>query len=89
MKLEKVKSFSKISTLSAAILSVFIGCAVKVEIKSLPNRVYCTKEQRQVEACIKLYQPVCGYPEKKTYSNPCFACMDENVEYWVDGPCPE
>ena len=62
------------------------------------NRVYCEESQRQADACIEIYQPVCGYsdPEKiqcvrapcaSTYPNSCFACMDENVEYWVDGVC--
>ncbi len=51
------------------------------------NKNYCTPEQRQVDACIEIYQPVCGYPNKETFSNSCFACMDESVEYWVDGIC--
>ncbi len=64
------------------------------------NRVYCSEEQKQADACIEIYQPVCGYsdPEKiqcvrapcaSTYSNSCFACIDENVEYWIEGQCPE
>ena len=51
------------------------------------NQTYCTAEQRQADACITLYEPVCGYPEKSTYSNSCFACMEENVLYWVDDVC--
>jgi hypothetical protein len=63
------------------------------------ERVYCTEEQRNVDACIEIYQPVCGwskeeikclvYPCASTYSNSCFACMDENVAYWTVGECPE
>jgi hypothetical protein len=63
-------------------------------------RNYCTPEQRQAEACIEIYQPVCGwfdgekiqcfaYPCAQTFSNFCFACMDENVLYWTEGECPE
>ena len=51
------------------------------------NKNYCAPESRQADACITLYEPVCGYPEEETYSNSCFACMEEEVEYWVDGDC--
>ena len=88
--IKKLKTIPKTIMLLTALPLLFVGCASKTEIKSIPDvkdRVYCTEEQRQAEVCMELYQPVCGYPEKKTYSNPCFACMDENVEYWVDGLC--
>lgn len=62
------------------------------------NKNYCTQNQKQADGCIEIYQPVCGYsdPDKikcfkapcaSTYSNSCFACIDENVKYWVDGVC--
>jgi hypothetical protein len=60
---------------------------------------YCTQEQRNADACIEIYQPVCGwnneniqcirYPCAQTYSNSCFACIDENVAYWTEGECPK
>ncbi len=60
---------------------------------------YCTAESRNADACIELYDPVCGwfgqdvqclrYPCADTYSNSCFACMNENVEYWTEGECPD
>ena len=64
------------------------------------NRIYCTEEQKQADVCIEIYQPVCGYsdPDKikclvypcaSTYSNSCFACIAEDVLYWVDGVCPK
>ena len=64
-----------------------------------PKQVYCTEESRQGDACITLYDPVCGwsdpekvqclkYPCASTYSNSCFACLDEDVEYWTAGECP-
>jgi len=59
----------------------------------------CTSEQRGAEFCIELYQPVCGwfkeeiscirYPCASTFSNSCFACIDDNVGYWTEGMCPE
>ncbi len=59
----------------------------------------CQPEDREVDACIELYDPVCGwfnesvqcltYPCADTYSNQCFACMDEKVAYWTRGECPE
>jgi len=63
-------------------------------------RNYCMAEQRRAEYCIMIYAPVCGwfdpekiqcfaYPCADTYSNSCFACMDENVLYWTAGECPK
>jgi hypothetical protein len=63
------------------------------------GRTYCTGEDRLVDACIEIYQPVCGwfdtgkircvtYPCAITFSNSCFACQDENVAYWTEGECP-
>ena len=61
---------------------------------------YCSSESRNAEACIELYQPVCGwfnpekvqcikYPCAQTFSNSCFSCMNPDVLYWTDGECPE
>jgi hypothetical protein len=62
------------------------------------NEIYCEQEQRNIKACIEIYQPVCGWdnPEKincftfpcaTTYSNSCFACQNPNVEYYTQGEC--
>ncbi len=51
------------------------------------QKFYCKPEQRKAEACIEIYQPVCGYPLNETFSNSCFACMDEQVEYHIQGEC--
>ena len=58
---------------------------------------YCSYENRKGSSCIQLYQPVCGwfnestecikYPCAQTYSNSCFACQDEKVDYWIDREC--
>ena len=58
----------------------------------------CSKESRNADACIEIYQPVCGFmdgekiqciraPCANTYSNSCFACLDENVLYYTEGEC--
>jgi len=37
--------------------------------------------------CMTLYDPVCGYPIKETFSNSCFACQNQEVVYWIQGEC--
>ena len=63
------------------------GCEPVVDAKH-----FCTPEQRNADACIEIYQPVCGFSSSdeniKTFSNSCFACIDENVAYWTEGECP-
>jgi hypothetical protein len=54
---------------------------------SLEGRVNCTDESRNVDACIAIYQPVCGKPINQTFSNSCFACINENVIYYTEGEC--
>ncbi|MBI2144720.1 hypothetical protein HYU18_00165 [Candidatus Woesearchaeota archaeon] len=59
---------------------------------------FCSPQSREAAACIQLYDPVCGwfdpekiqcvrYPCAQTFSNSCFACMDEKVQYWTKGEC--
>ena len=73
------------------------GCGCEV-VNNGKN--FCLPESRNVEPCIEIYQPVCGwnnteetkctkFPCANTYSNSCFACMDENVLYYTEGICPE
>lgn len=61
---------------------------------------YCSPASRGVGACITLYKPVCGwfdgakikcikYPCAQTFSNGCFACIDDKVLYWTEGECPK
>ena len=61
---------------------------------------YCSPESRGVGACITLYKPVCGwfdpariqcikYPCAQTFSNGCYACIDQKVLYWTEGECPK
>lgn len=64
------------------------------------EKTFCTSQSRNVEACIEIYQPVCGFfdPDKiecvtkpctNTYANSCFACIDENVLYYEEGECEQ
>lgn len=65
----------------------------------IQERNFCTPESRDADACIEIYQPVCGwydperiqcirYPCATTFSNSCFACMNEDVLFWTEGECP-
>jgi len=71
----------------------FVFLALKIKQKQSINdesgRKYCTASSRNAEVCIEIYEPVCGFPFERTYSNSCFACMDEIVEYYVFGECPD
>jgi len=59
----------------------------------------CLPEQRNVDACIEIYQPVCGTvnvqcvttpcdPVQETYANSCKACMNSLVSSYTKGECP-
>lgn len=95
---------SKISVLCTPDREYFsdeIGCGCELKEKEFgEGKFFCSNESRNVDACIEIYQPVCGWndPEKiqcikfpcaDTFSNSCFACMDENVLYYTEGECPE
>ncbi len=65
------------------------------------GQTLCQPEQRNADAFISLYKPVCASVdtgircvkepcdsfELKTYSNSCFACSDPKVEYYAKGEC--
>ena len=63
------------------------GCGCELVSKDSKQKVYCKEEQKNVEVCIEIYQPVCAYPLNETFSNSCFACMGEQVEYYIQGEC--
>jgi hypothetical protein len=62
------------------------------------NVINCLSEQRNVDACIQIYQPVCAKvrvecvttpcdPVFETFSNSCFACMNDRVISYTEGEC--
>jgi hypothetical protein len=60
-------------------------------IEKTLRRHTCTEEEKQAEACVLVYAPVCGFKSdgtSQTYGNRCVACID-NVDYWELGECPE
>ncbi len=60
-------------------------------VEEIKDKFYCVSEDRNAEACIQVYQPVCGYDNNgnqiKSYSNSCFACINEDVKYYTFGEC--
>jgi hypothetical protein len=74
------------------------GCGCE-KINSEPEKIYCTPEQKKAEVCPEYYSATCGwfnqsikclkYPCAQTFSNPCFACAQANVEYYTEGVCPK
>lgn len=60
--------------------------------------VECKPEQRNVDACTAVYQPVCGQvqvecitapcnPVPETFSNACQACSNSRVLSYTEGEC--
>ena len=58
----------------------------------------CLPEQRDVDACIEIYQPVCGIvnvqcvttpcdPAQETFANSCKACRNSLVSSYTNGEC--
>jgi hypothetical protein len=58
----------------------------------------CLPEQRNVDACIEIYQPVCAsvnvqcvttpcHPVQETFENSCKACMNSLVNSYSKGEC--
>lgn len=78
--------------------------ALEVPVQFLKNQklkaIDCLPEQRNVDVCIELYEPVCGqvqvecikapcYPIKQTFSNSCKACANSRVMSYTEGECLE
>ena len=97
--------------ISISILMIFLliitGCnnTVSVNKDSVEEQptgklkaIDCLPEQRGVEACIEIYQPVCGQiqvecitapcdPVKETFENLCKACTNSRVISYTEGEC--
>lgn len=89
-----------IAVLAAVAAAVIAFSLVQQFAGNGPAQNFCTPQSREADACIQLYQPVCGwfdpaqvqcirYPCAQTFSNSCFACMDGKVQYWTEGECPD
>ncbi len=63
-----------------------------------PTATKCLPEQRNVDACIEIYQPVCATvvvqcvttpcnPVKETFANSCKACVNSLVSTYTKGEC--
>jgi hypothetical protein len=59
----------------------------------------CLPKQRNVDACIEIYQPVCASvnvqcvttpcdPVQETFANSCKACVNSLVSSYTNGECP-
>jgi len=85
---KKVISISLI-ILFLVLAFILFSTKEKPEI-SESEKIYCKAEQRNIDVCIEIYAPVCGWSDSniiKTYSNSCFACMDENVLFYTESEC--
>ncbi|MCK6462417.1 MAG: hypothetical protein L6Q29_01180 [Candidatus Pacebacteria bacterium] len=62
------------------------------------KEAFCTPEQRNVDACAKIYKPVCATvniqcikapcePIKQTFGNSCEACRNSLVNSYIEGEC--
>ena len=60
--------------------------------------IECQEEQRNVDVCMQVYQPVCATvnvqcvttpcdPAEQTFSNSCVACQNPLVSSYVEGEC--
>lgn len=52
------------------------------------TKQFCSDADREVDACIEIYQPVCG-SDARTYPNSCFACINQNVAFFLEGECSD
>lgn len=59
----------------------------QVYVTEISKATECKFEDRNADACIEIYSPVCGMPINQTFSNSCFACINESVEYYSEGEC--
>jgi len=51
------------------------------------EKIDCTEDLRKAGFCAEIYNPVCGFPLKQTFSNKCLACLNENILYYTNGIC--
>jgi len=87
-----------IAILAIVILSINAVNTIKSTQTTNPSIINCLPEQRNVDACIEIYQPVCGNvnvqcvttpcdPAKETFANSCKACTNPLVISYTEGEC--
>ena len=91
--MNKKKRKKILMIISIVVILFLAGLTIYFLMKnSKPNvddgRTYCSSGSRNAQVCIDIYEPVCGYPVARTYSNSCVACSDANVGYYYSGGCP-
>lgn len=74
------------------------GCGCRVAAEEISGVTACGEDQRNVDACVEVYAPVCGWfatsPVEcrdrycsETFANSCFACKDPRVKVFTPGNC--
>ncbi len=74
-------------------LLLFLGAPLDLAVTE------CLPEQRGIDACIEIYQPVCATvhvqcvttpcdPVQETFANSCKACVNSLVSTYTKGECP-
>ena len=74
-------------------LLLFLGAPLDLAVTE------CLPEQRGIDACIEIYQPVCASvnvqcvttpcdPVQETFANSCKACINSLVSTYTKGECP-
>jgi hypothetical protein len=58
---------------------------IKHEGECVPEKIYCTEEQKQAIVCTMEYMPVCG-SDNVTHGNKCAACS-LGIDYYIPGEC--
>lgn len=96
MKKEMKKRTNR-NILGAGAILLILGIIIFVILQIIPEKndptikVYCSQESRNAEACIEVYDPVCGFDsegnELKTFGNSCFACINGMVDYYIKREC--
>ena len=86
-----------IMVLAIAMILILILLELPIN-KPKTKNIECLPEQRNTDACITLYEPVCANvnvqcittpcpPVKETFSNACDACKNPLVDSYIGGEC--
>lgn len=82
------------------VICLAVAAAIFATYSEKYEKTYCDTKDREAEACIEVYDPVCGwfdsdkvqcikYPCAETFGNSCFSCLNPDVAYYTKGECPE